>query len=132
MGQGNKWGENMIFKNFLFVDNTLAIDSFDWTMADLNYANFWNNQDNGDVEGTNLMYVNPGFDVFNGKTNYMYIPDDSPLKGAGENGKDIGANIVYRYENGVLTDVPLWPWPMNDRILQEMNFDVTETFYPGL
>ena len=37
-----------------------------------------------------------------------WIPDGSPMKGAGENGADIGANIVYRYENGVLTHTPLW------------------------
>jgi hypothetical protein len=37
-----------------------------------------------------------------------WIPDGSPMKGAGENGADIGANIVYRYENGVLTRTPLW------------------------
>lgn len=37
-----------------------------------------------------------------------WIPDGSPMKGAGVGGKDIGANILYRYENGVLTSVPLW------------------------
>lgn len=30
------------------------------------------------------------------------------MKGAGLNGADIGANILYRYENGVLTREPLW------------------------
>jgi hypothetical protein len=37
-----------------------------------------------------------------------WIPAGSPMKGAGENGADIGANIVYRYENAVLTHTPLW------------------------
>jgi hypothetical protein len=27
-----------------------------------------------------------------------------------------GARICYRTENGQVTNVPLWPWPMNDRI----------------
>jgi hypothetical protein len=27
-----------------------------------------------------------------------------------------GANLCYRYVNGVRTTQPLWPWPMNDRI----------------
>ena len=27
-----------------------------------------------------------------------------------------GAALRYRYENGVLTSTPLWPWPMGDRI----------------
>lgn len=31
-----------------------------------------------------------------------------------------GANIMYRYENGVQTNIPLWPWPMNQRIIDAM------------
>jgi hypothetical protein len=38
----------------------------------------------------------------------VWIPDTSPMKKIGTNGKDIGANILYRYENGTLTKVPLW------------------------
>ncbi len=37
-----------------------------------------------------------------------YIPRDSMMAGAGQNGEDIGANILYRYHDGVLTDEPLW------------------------
>ena len=32
------------------------------------------------------------------------------------NGQSVGAQIQCRYENGVLTNKPLWPWPMNERI----------------
>jgi hypothetical protein len=28
-----------------------------------------------------------------------------------------GANLCYRYQNGTLTTQPLWPWPMNQRII---------------
>jgi hypothetical protein len=28
-----------------------------------------------------------------------------------------GSRICYRYVNGVETNIPLWPWPMNQRIL---------------
>jgi hypothetical protein len=28
-----------------------------------------------------------------------------------------GANFCYRYQNGALTTQPLWPWPMNQRII---------------
>lgn len=28
-----------------------------------------------------------------------------------------GANLCYRYQNGTLTNQPLWPWPMNQRII---------------
>jgi hypothetical protein len=38
----------------------------------------------------------------------VFIPEGSPMKGAGKNGADIGANVLYRYQNGVLTSQPLW------------------------
>jgi len=38
----------------------------------------------------------------------VWIPDNSPMKRVGKNSADIGANILYRYENGVLTNQPLW------------------------
>ncbi len=37
-----------------------------------------------------------------------WIPDGSPMKGAGAGGSDIGANVLYRYQNGTLTNQPLW------------------------
>jgi hypothetical protein len=44
-----------------------------------------------------------------------------------------GANLCYRYEKGNLTNKPLWPWPMNQRIRDAMvqsgrsSVDVTAT-----
>jgi len=38
----------------------------------------------------------------------VYVPETSDMKGAGRNGADIGANILYRYEDGALTHEPLW------------------------
>jgi hypothetical protein len=44
-----------------------------------------------------------------------------------------GARVCYRYVNGMLTSAPLWPWPMNDRIMDAMTaagrtpVDVTKT-----
>jgi hypothetical protein len=38
----------------------------------------------------------------------VWVPDGSPLKGAGSDGTDIGATILYRYVNGTLTNQPLW------------------------
>ncbi|MBI2557719.1 hypothetical protein HYW20_00185, partial [Candidatus Woesearchaeota archaeon] len=38
----------------------------------------------------------------------IWIPDSSPMKRAGKNGADIGANILYAYQNGVLTSQKLW------------------------
>ena len=31
-----------------------------------------------------------------------------------------GANLCHRYMDGSLTDTPLWPWPMNQRIKDAM------------
>lgn len=36
------------------------------------------------------------------------IPATSPMKGAGLGGADIGANIIFRYQDGVLTGTRLW------------------------
>ena len=42
-------------------------------------------------------------------TCYAWVPIGSPLKGAGLGGEDIGANVLYRYVNGVeMTNQPLW------------------------
>ncbi|OQW51025.1 MAG: hypothetical protein A4S09_10860 [Proteobacteria bacterium SG_bin7] len=38
----------------------------------------------------------------------VFIPSGSPMKKAGVNGADIGANVLYRYQNGTLTNEPLW------------------------
>jgi hypothetical protein len=44
-----------------------------------------------------------------------------------------GARVCFRYVDGVLTDEPLWPWPMNQRIIDAMTksgyepVDVTAT-----
>ncbi len=39
----------------------------------------------------------------------LWVPDAATdLKGAGSEGSDIGANILYAYENGKLTNKPLW------------------------
>ncbi len=37
-----------------------------------------------------------------------YLPGSSPMRGAGAGGQDIGASVVNRYVDGVLTDEPLW------------------------
>jgi len=38
----------------------------------------------------------------------VYLPPGSPARGAGAEGADIGASIVYRYQDGQLTTQPLW------------------------
>ncbi|MGC9317467.1 MAG: hypothetical protein ACP5KN_05455 [Armatimonadota bacterium] len=38
-----------------------------------------------------------------------------------------GATVTHRYVDGELTDQPLWPWPMEDRIEALIGVNVTET-----
>lgn len=38
----------------------------------------------------------------------VYVPENSNMKRAGTGGADIGATVLYRYEDGVLTREPLW------------------------
>jgi hypothetical protein len=37
-----------------------------------------------------------------------------------------GAHLTNRYVDGVLTNEPLWPWPMEERIQAELGVSVTE------
>ncbi len=38
-----------------------------------------------------------------------------------------GARLTHRYVNGVLTSQPLWPWPMEQRVKDELGISVTNT-----
>jgi len=38
----------------------------------------------------------------------LWVPDGSNMKGAGAGGADIGANVLRRYQDGVLTSQRLW------------------------
>ena len=75
-----------------------------WSIA---HANSSGNRVNYDPSSGENYDVKKSVDPAIG-TCRAWIPDDSPMKGAGKNGKDIGANILYRYQDGILTDVPLW------------------------
>lgn len=43
-----------------------------------------------------------------GARTLVYVPDGSNMRGAGASGADVGANILCRYQDGKLTDRPLW------------------------
>lgn len=49
-----------------------------------------------------------------------YLMPSAALKGQGENGTNIGAEILYQYQDGKKTTTPLWPWPMEERVKKEM------------
>ncbi len=85
------------------------------------------NNYSGTSQGTGETFVDPGYDVATyGKGAYLIRP--AALKGQGDGRADIGAEVLYRYVDGVLTNEPLWAvdaasgermWPMEDRIQAE-------------
>lgn len=61
--------------------------------------------------------VNPGLIAKSGNIiQYGLAENDRPKV----NGQSVGAKIQYKYIDGVLTNAPLWPWPMNERIKKAM------------
>lgn len=49
----------------------------------------------------------------------------APGDNAGDDGKDLGANLEKRYQDGALTGVDLWPWPGEARIRADMCSGIT-------
>ncbi len=110
-------------KNSVFYSGTSGINFVDSSVVrglDHDYNNFYDVTTNyiKTSPGAHERYIQPQYDEATyGKG--AYLMRSSNLKGFGENGSDIGGEVIYRYENGVLTDKPLWPWPMEERIQKE-------------
>jgi hypothetical protein len=84
-------------------------------------------------KGTGEISVDPGFKVSKyGKGGYLFVPDGSPMKTAGEGGTQMGAEVLFQYKDGVLTNERLWPWPMEERVLNELGVSVTWEAQGGL
>lgn len=85
---------------------SLNTRSGNWTWK-VNHVNIFNFHANFSpvLDGPSLAasFRNPDFGSC-----YLWLPDASPLKRAGADGADIGANILFRYEYGRLTSIPLW------------------------
>jgi hypothetical protein len=68
--------------------------------------------------------VEPHFDTTTYGDGAYLIPPVNLIV-AGATGGPIGAEVLYRYQDGELTCMPLWPWPMEERILAERGISVT-------
>lgn len=87
----------------------------DWSVT---YSNAYNNASGnyspGDAPGDDRGHIRHSMSVEPTKMGLgsgeciVFVPAASNMKGAGLNGSDIGANILYRYRNGELTRQPLW------------------------
>lgn len=81
--------------------------------------------------GSGEISLDPQYNtVAYGKGAYLIAP--APLQTAGANAGRMGAEVLYRYQNSSLTNVPLWPWPMESRILAETGVSVTWESSGGL
>ncbi|MCF6148006.1 MAG: hypothetical protein E3K37_05050 [Candidatus Kuenenia sp.] len=77
-------------------------------------------------QGTGALSIDVGFNKTQyGMGAYLFISNELTFKTAGENGTRMGAEVLYCYHDGVLTNTPLWPWPMEERILAETGISVT-------
>ncbi len=112
--------------NTQFKDDYFDIQKLTGTYTTKPQGNglMWGTTNGGSI--TNATFTN------NGRGAYLFVPNNSPLKGAGANGADIGANIIYEYVDGQLTNTPLWPWPMEDRIMAEKGISVTYAANGGI
>ncbi len=120
----NKGASQQTLTNNVFVNNDTAIIG----APQESYSDFFANKNLGVTPGSTDTQVDPGYDTNTyGLGAYLFVPNTSPLKHKGANGADIGADILYEYQNGQLTTTPLWPWPMENRIKAETGMSVTWT-----
>lgn len=97
---------SIFFTNTLVVTHTGAAYSVSNQLGGQGFnfvRNFGNGTNTFPASTTNSSTSDPSMG-----TCKVWIPDASNLKGAGLAGADIGANVLYRYVDGILTSTPLW------------------------
>jgi chitodextrinase len=130
--------ESSTLKNSSFISGGIGvyIDPADPKYAGMtnpynNYYNFTATYGGTTPTISNQKTINPSYATATyGNGAYLMVP--SALQGQGEGGADIGAEVLYRYQDGVLTTQPLWPWPMEDRIFAETGVSPTWAANSGL
>ena len=124
--------KNSIIQNFTCGRDYYPGDTPNGGTRSYTYNDLYNNT--GDFcetsQGTGEFDTNPAFDTSTyGYGAYLIQP--SALDGLGSAGGNIGAEVLYRYEDGSITTTPLWPWPMEGRILAESGFSPTYSVDQG-
>lgn len=95
-------GFNMTYQKDWIIENSNAFNNGGGLR---NYASLENiSDDSGNIRRS--LSVAPSGIGSDGAL--IWIPAASNMRGAGSNGSDIGASVRYRYENGILTNQPLW------------------------
>jgi hypothetical protein len=114
--------------NSIFLNNQTANTGGDPGQS---YSDFFGNGSYGVALNSTDKTVNPGYNTATYGRGAYLMPAPS-LLGQGQNGADIGSHIIYEYVDGQLTNTPLWPWPMEDRIMAEKGISVTWSANGGI
>ena len=95
--------------------------------------NFWSVATvySGTSSGANETTIDPIYDTATYGAG-AYLLGSTVLANANAEGGRIGAQIIYQSVGGMLTNIPLWPWPMEDRISRETGNSVTWADRGGL
>ncbi len=110
--------------NGLFVDSdSPGFDSF--TNSYINIYDCTTDYEDNASSGTGDTTIDPNYDTATYGYGAYLMASQCDLAGTGEGGTDMGAEVLYQYEDGVLSDVALWPWPMESEILAETGISVT-------
>ena len=85
-----------------------------------------NEYSGGATRGEGEINIDPGFEtnIF-GYGAYLKGPTNPVVLKGGKGQTKIGAQVIYRYVDGVLTTEHLWPWPMEQRLINEIGISVT-------
>jgi len=125
------WAIKGFVKNSSFLFGDVGIQNDSTSCGLVSFNNLYNNLYNfsrpylqGASLGLGEISVDPNYSTST-YGNGAYLKKPSNLIGKGENGENIGAEVLYRYVNGELTSELLWPWPMEDRICRETGNSVT-------
>ena len=88
---------------------------------------FWANSGLGTILSTNETNdVNPQFNTAKwGYGAYLFPEPGSSRDGGAQDGEHLGADIRFQSIDAVETDEPLWPWPMEKRVCDELGVSVT-------
>ncbi|MBN1263991.1 MAG: hypothetical protein JXA25_00755, partial [Anaerolineales bacterium] len=88
---------------------------------------YWDNESiEMELSGSESDTVDPVFNTERwGYGAYLFPDPVSPRYSGGQDYAYLGADIRYRSEDGVETGEPLWPWPMEERICDELGVSVT-------
>ncbi|HEV8310088.1 MAG TPA: right-handed parallel beta-helix repeat-containing protein [Methylomirabilota bacterium] len=119
---GHVSDDTVLYRNVLVINYPMEGFSIPgtWSSCRIEYTTSYHNNPNFPPHSSctfaNISAANPNFGepagdrVGIGYGHCMvYIPSgNAALKGTGKGGADRGANVIYRYQNGVLTGTKLW------------------------